>query len=70
MLCSDTLIPDIGLLKIDPIDGTDEKICLTKSSHAHPQWTHPHPAWSPDGSRIIFTSTREGSSHVFVVEAE
>ena len=70
MICSETLIPDLGLFKIDPVDGTDEKICLTKSSNSHPQWTHPHPAWSPDGSRIIFTSTREGSSHVFVVEVE
>jgi hypothetical protein len=68
MICSETLSPDLGLFKIDPADGTDEKICLTKSSNSHPQWTHPHPTWSPDGSKVMFTSTREGSSHVYLVE--
>jgi oligogalacturonide lyase len=35
-----------------------------------PQWSHPHPAFSPDGRRAAFTSDRDGWSHVYVVECE
>ena len=34
-----------------------------------PQWTHPHPSFSPDGRRVAFTSDRSGRSQVYVVEA-
>lgn len=30
-----------------------------------PQHTHPHPRFSPDGSRIVFTSDRSGSAQVY-----
>jgi len=33
-----------------------------------PQWTHPHPAFSPDGRRVVFTSDRDGWSQVYVVQ--
>lgn len=33
-----------------------------------PQWSHPHPAFSPDGRRVVFTSDRTGWSQVYVVE--
>lgn len=32
-----------------------------------PQWSHPHPAFSPDGQTVIFTSDREGWSQVYSV---
>lgn len=32
-----------------------------------PQHTHPHPAFSPDGSMIVFTSDRTGYSQVYEV---
>ena len=35
-----------------------------------PQWSHPHPAFSPDGRRVVFASDRDGWSHVYVVECE
>ncbi|MCX6911076.1 MAG: oligogalacturonate lyase family protein [Verrucomicrobia bacterium] len=35
-----------------------------------PQWSHPHPAFSPDGRRVVFTSDRGGWSQVYVVECE
>ncbi len=33
-----------------------------------PQWTHPHPSWSRDESRIAFASDRTGSTQVFVAD--
>jgi oligogalacturonide lyase len=32
-----------------------------------PQHTHPHPAFSPDGSRIVFTSDRSGVAQLYEV---
>jgi oligogalacturonide lyase len=32
-----------------------------------PQHTHPHPSFSPDGSRVVFTSDRTGSAEVYEV---
>jgi hypothetical protein len=33
-----------------------------------PQWTHPHPSFSPDESKIVFASDRTGFPHVYVAE--
>ncbi|MEO1999098.1 MAG: oligogalacturonate lyase family protein [Planctomycetaceae bacterium] len=33
-----------------------------------PQWTHPHPSFSPDGKWVTFTSDVSGSPQVYVVE--
>ncbi len=33
-----------------------------------PQWTHPHPSWSPDETRIAFGSDRAGVTQVYVCE--
>ena len=33
-----------------------------------PQWTHPHPSWSPDEDRIAFGSDRTGVTQVYVCE--
>jgi hypothetical protein len=35
-----------------------------------PQWTHPHPCYSPDERRVSFTSDRTGKPQVHVVELE
>jgi oligogalacturonide lyase len=34
------------------------------------QHTHPHPRFSPDGSRVVFTSDRSGHAQVYEVELE
>jgi oligogalacturonide lyase len=33
-----------------------------------PQHTHPHPSFSPDGRRVVFTSDRTGISQIYEVE--
>jgi len=33
-----------------------------------PQWTHPHPSFSPDEKRIAFASDRTGHTQVYVAE--
>jgi hypothetical protein len=33
-----------------------------------PQWTHPHPSWSNDETKIAFASDRTGTTQVYVVE--
>lgn len=33
-----------------------------------PQWTHPHPCYSPDGKMVTFTSDRTGHPQVYVAE--
>jgi oligogalacturonide lyase len=35
-----------------------------------PQWTHPHPSFSPDGRQVLFTSDRTGTSQVYTVFVE
>ena len=35
-----------------------------------PQWTHPHPSFSDDETRIAFASDRSGTTQVFVAELE
>ena len=33
-----------------------------------PQHTHPHPNFSPDGTRVVFTSDRSGHAQLYEVE--
>jgi len=35
-----------------------------------PQWTHPHPSFSPDERGVVFASDRSGHPQVYVVELE
>jgi oligogalacturonide lyase len=33
-----------------------------------PQWTHPHPSWSMEETKVAFASDRTGVTQVYVVE--
>ena len=35
-----------------------------------PQWTHPHPSYSPDETKIAFASDRDGVTQVYVADLE
>ncbi len=33
-----------------------------------PQWTHPHPSFSPDETMVAFASDQSGHTQVYVAE--
>jgi Tol biopolymer transport system component len=49
-------------------DGTGQ----TKLTNFDPymRWQHMDPAWSPDGSKIAFTSNRDGNLEIYVMNAD
>jgi len=65
--CSDTF-PDNGLFLVELETGKSRLLCLSKSSNAHPQWSHPHPCWSPDNSMVLFTSDWGGLPQVYLAK--
>ena len=65
-LVADTQWPDIGLQLIHLPTGRYHTLCRSESSimgHAHP-----HPSFSPDGTRVLFNSDRTGIIQVYVVK--
>jgi len=65
---SDTNWPDIGIVLVNVDTGRWAPLCQSGASHGHPQWTHPHPMFSPDGNHVVFTSDRTGIGQVYAVE--
>ena len=58
---------------IDVIRKKEEKLCMHGSrwkSYGNNQDAHPHPAFSPDGSFIIFTSDMDGIPGIYRVDLE
>ena len=49
-------------------DGTNHRR-LTFSDPADPAWDH-EPVWSPDGTRIAFSSNRDGNYEIYVMNAD
>ena len=48
--------------------GDDGQLFITRLTHR--RTVDRHPAWSPDGRRIAFTSNPDGSEHIFVMNAD
>ncbi len=67
-IVSDTNWPDIGLVLINADTGLWAPLCHPGSSSGHPQWTHPHPMFSPDGRYVVYNSDRTGIGQVYAVE--
>ena len=66
-IVSDTNWPNIGLQLVHVPSGRWDTLCLDQSSYGHPQYTHPHPVFSPDASRVLYQSDRTGIPQVYVV---
>jgi TolB protein len=57
---------DIDVYTVAP-DGEDLKVvAATANKLSHEEW----PAWSPDGKRLAFTSTRDGNQELYVALAD
>lgn len=55
-----------GLIVVGSIrTGQHRVLCESRSSFGSPQYTHPHPYFSPDCKWVIFTSDRTGIPQVF-----
>lgn len=54
----------VGSLK----SGRYRLLCQSESSFGRPQYTHPHPFFSPDNHYVIFNSDRTGLAQVYMVE--
>lgn len=55
------------------MDGDNEIYLMTKNSITQltdNSWHDEYPVWSPDGTRIAFTSNREGHYDIFVMNAD
>lgn len=54
----------VGSLKT----GRYKLLCQSESSFGRPQYTHPHPFFSPDNRYVLFNSDRAGLAQIYAVE--
>ena len=67
-MVTDTNWPDQGIHVINIASKKHMKLCSSNSSNCHPQWTHPHPSFSPDVRYVAFNSDQTGISHIYLAE--
>jgi oligogalacturonide lyase len=67
-IVSDTNWPDHGLQLIHVGTKKYATLCLPQSSSSHPQWSHPHPSFSPDGNYVVYNSDISGTAQMYVVK--
>ena len=65
-IVSDTNWPKEGLYLIHVPSGVVTYICDPRSSCTHPQWTHPHPSFSPNMKFVLFNSDMTGVGQVYL----
>lgn len=67
-MVSDTNWPDHGIQLINVATKKYTTLCYSNSSSGHPQWSHPHPSFSPDGKKVVFNSDMNGIPNVYIVD--
>lgn len=67
-LVSDTNWPDHGIHLLNVATKKHKVLCYPNSSSCHPQWTHPHPSFSPDGKLVVYNSDATGIPHVYMAK--
>jgi hypothetical protein len=65
-MVSDTNWPDHGIHIINVATKKHKILCYPNSSSCHPQWTHPHPSFSPDGRMVVYNSDAGGIPNVYL----
>jgi hypothetical protein len=64
-IAADTARPDEGIYLVHAPTGSFTLLCDSASSNDAAPNSHPHPAVSPDGSVVVFTSNRTGVAQVY-----
>jgi oligogalacturonide lyase len=67
-IVADTNWPDEGIQLAHAASGRFQTLCFPGASEGHPQWTHPHPGWSPDGKLVYFSSDRTGICQAYLAK--
>jgi Tol biopolymer transport system component len=67
-IVADTNWPDLGLQLVHVPTSRFATLCYPRSSEGHPQWSHPHPQFSPDGLCVMFNSDATGVPQAYVVQ--
>jgi len=67
-IASDTLGPDTGIKLVNVATGRFATLCRSRSANGKPDWTHPHPAFSPDGRMVVYNSDRTGVPQVYLAK--
>ncbi|MFE5320837.1 oligogalacturonate lyase family protein [Paenibacillus sp. NPDC056579] len=65
-MVSDTNWPDHGIHLLNVATKKHKVLCYPNSSSCHPQWTHPHPSFSPDGKMVVYNSDVTGIPHIYL----
>jgi len=65
---ADTNWPNEGIMIVNIPARQYARLCLSDNSAGHPQSAHAHPAFSPDGKKVVYTSDRTGVCQVYVAD--
>ncbi len=67
-IVSDTNWPNEGLQLVHVPSGRFALLCRSGNSGGHPQWTHPHPFFTPDGSAVVYQSDATGVCQLYLIK--
>jgi Tol biopolymer transport system component len=68
LIVCDTLLPDRGLILVDPIRGDRRPLCFPEEP-ADPTDALPHrPSFTPDGAHVVYVGIAGSHSQVFLAE--
>ncbi len=66
-IVADTNWPNEGLQLVHVPSGRFGLLCHPGNSAGHPQWTHPHPFFTPDASAVVYQSDATGICQLYLV---
>ena len=69
-IVSDTNWPQRGLVLIDVETGKERMLCWPGESGGSAGWGHPHPSFSPDGTRVLYNSDATGAGQIYMALIE
>ena len=55
-------------MALPPVGGALSWMEVATDTVYGPQWTHPHPSFSPDETKVVFASDKSGNPQVYVAE--